>query len=1020
MMGQPPGIGETGSWRLALMTTGGFGIGLAITLGLLATWDSARGPVRVVAAPPAPEAAAPPAPEVVSAPQTDNDPPGPAGPPEPVASPALVEPAARAPEPVAAGPADLVAYSTRDGVVNVALDAQRYLTLRPAAWGPNWSYAGISGTATSRGGFVEAELSARLGTPPQPVAIRMSVFQTDPRTLALDLELKAEAATPLTLIILGAELGPSFEGRDVEVVSEDGSSTAFRYPFGTFPIGKRVRSLRVDDAAGRPLTLRFEPACEITADRVARIVLAAGHLGAGETRRQGVTIECPGETRWYPTADQVPQEPGMEGWYAWHGTGDGDGSVIDMTDWIDAPAGRHGRIVRRGEALLADGKPIKLWGLNLCFGACTPDGALAAQRARLYPRYGINAVRLHKYADDPGSGILSPRSFVQFDPARLDRMDEQVARFKNAGIYLNLSPTFGQPTLGPDDLALIPYLEEFGAFQNNRIRVPPSAIFYSPEIQRAQILQMRNLLRHRNPYTKLTYAEDPAIAFLEIVNEQSILFFTSMAPLKASATLRKQVAERFSDWLRQRYGTQAKLEAAWGRPAFDCFTNEGFAAVGERLDRRNILPIGNPWFWDPDQLEGSQAPKRRRLLDTLEFLYSLQCDFYERYVAAIRETGYQGEILGSNWVAGRAYSHFANLHSDYRVGTIDRHNYSGGSLGKSMLSRAGSGMLSSGMQQVIDRPFMLSEWIHVAPSDIGMEGPALLGAYGMGLQGWDASFMFQNNDDGHFSKKLGRDQWDVTAPQVLGVFPAVARQVLRGDVGEAELLAIRNVHVPGLFQGRLGFDDRMVQGYDIKELDSSTVPARALAVARPVVQFTDDAKPTPPFDLGPHLQDGALVSATRQLRWHEAGPRTDGFVTIDSPGTKAVIGQAAGRSFDLGEVRIEPQSRFGATYVTARRPGETVATARDLLIVAVGRARNTGMKYAPAGDEVLIPGGPPILMEPLKTRLTLRGRTPVRVTLLDHDGRPTPRTLPVRDGSFTIDGVRDRTPYYRIELAPLR
>ena len=73
----------------------------------------------------------------------------------------------------------------------------------------------------------------------------------------------------------------------------------------------------------------------------------------------------------------------------------------------------------------------------------------------------------------------------------------------------------------------------------------------------------------------------------------------------------------------------------------------------------------------------------------------------------LRMAGYEGEILSSNWQAGRAYSHFANLHSDYLVGTIDRHNYFGGERANaSMLTRAGSGMLSSGMQQVADRPVL--------------------------------------------------------------------------------------------------------------------------------------------------------------------------------------------------------------------------------------------------------------------------------------------------------------------------
>ena len=93
---------------------------------------------------------------------------------------------------------------------------------------------------------------------------------------------------------------------------------------------------------------------------------------------------------------------------------------------------------------------------------------------------------------------------------------------------------------------------------------------------------------------------------------------------------------------------------------------------------------------------------------------------------------------------------------------VDRHNYFGGNRGGvgpfasgSMLARAGSGSLSSGLQQVSDRPFMLSEWIHVFPDEWFAEGPAIVGTYGMGLQGWDASFLFQNEDRAAFSRELG-------------------------------------------------------------------------------------------------------------------------------------------------------------------------------------------------------------------------------------------------------------------------
>ncbi len=715
-------------------------------------------------------------------------------------------------------------------------------------------------------------------------------------------------------------------------------------------------------------------------------------------------------------------------WYRFEPTNTAEAGEIGMRDWLERPAGRHGRILHHQGKLHYNGKPIKLWGVNLCFAACAPDRELADKRAAFYPKYGINSVRLHKYLDGPGwSGIQSDDSCVEFNPDGLARMDYQVAQFKEAGIYVKLSANFGTLRLGPADREHIPYLEEFGTFEGgrNRIAAPHSAIQYSPELQDLQIRQMVNLLKHRNQYTGQTYAEDPAIAFVEIVNEQSILFYTSMNPLKASPTLRQRTAERFSDWLRAKYASHDGLVAAWGAKAFDGFEGDGFPPVAEHLDRRNILPLGSPWHWDPAQLNGSQAFRRQRLLDTLAFLCSLQNNFYDRYVRAVREAGYGGEILGSNWQAGRAISHLLNLHSDWRIGTIDRHNYFGGGSAKpgerfengTMLGMAGSGTLSVGLQQAIDRPFMLSEWIHVFPNEWGVEGPAILGAYGLGLQGWDVSYMFQNRDGGGFSDRIGRDRWDATAPQILGVFPAVARQVLRGDVKESDLTATLYAHVPSLLEGRIGFQDRTIQQHDVKSFDTDKVPARALAVARCGIEFTEEHRDTPAFDLSPYESDGALVSSTGQLRWTESsGQKLGGYFTVDTAATKAVVGFAQGEECRLGDVTIAPQSPFAAIYVTAREPDKDLATSDRVLIVAIARARNTQMRLNEAGDEVLERGEPPVLMEPVRATLTIRRPGASKLRLLDQDGLPTETTLPIRDGTVTIDGARDKTPYYLLEF----
>ncbi|MGD2175413.1 MAG: beta-galactosidase [Candidatus Brocadiaceae bacterium] len=709
----------------------------------------------------------------------------------------------------------------------------------------------------------------------------------------------------------------------------------------------------------------------------------------------------------------------MSDWYRFRPTSDPAPGAIGMQGWLDAPAGAHGRVLRRGDKLYYNGRPVKLWGVNNCYSACAPDREMAEKRAAFYAKYGINSVRLHKYADGPGwAGIQSEDSFVEFDPEKLDRMDYFVARLKEEGIYVLLSSTFGVK-LGPADRRYVPYMDEFGEMRGNRrLRTGHGSVFLSRELQDLQIRQVTRLLEHRNPYTGLTYAEDPAVFCIELFNEDSALFYGTLSKLQNVPTLRRRASERFSDWLKERYGSHEGLIEAWGGEAIDSFANEGFE--GEHLSKRNIAPAGNPWFYDPNQMAGSQAPKRRRLFDTMLFLYQIQNEFYDRYVAAIRGTGYEGEILGSNWQAGRAFSHYYNLHSDSRVGLIDRHNYfGGGGKGKinnaTMLRTPGSGMLSAGMQQVGDRPFMLSEWIHVFPNEWGVEGPAIMGAYAMGLQGWDVSYMFQNRDDGTFSNRLGGHRWDVTAPQVLGVFPAVARQVLRGDVEESEVLAKRYVHVPSLHGGRLGFEDRVTQEHDVKTFDSDKVPARTLAAARCVVEFTDDYRDTPRFDLGTYREDGTIVASNGQLRWSEGEAKLDGHFTMDTAGTKAVVGFARGQTCDLAEVTITPHCDYGAIYVTAVGQDEEIASADRLLVVAIARARNTGMKVSEEGTELLEKGGAPVLMEPVKATITLRRPGDPKVILLDHDGMPTDRTLPVEDGSLVIDGTRDRTPYYLIE-----
>jgi hypothetical protein len=72
--------------------------------------------------------------------------------------------------------------------------------------------------------------------------------------------------------------------------------------------------------------------------------------------------------------------------------------------------------------------------------------------------------------------------------------------------------------------------------------------------------------------------------------------------------------------------------------------------------------------------------------------------------------------------------------------------------------------------------------------------------------------------------------------------------------------------------------------------------------------------------------------------------------------------------------------------------------------------------YNPSRTSLLDEGRPPILLEPVKATVTLKGIRATRVHILDHHGRRTGKTLPVTNGKVTIGN--EKTFWYEIEVTP--
>ncbi len=917
----------------------------------------------------------------------------------------ILGPAARAAEPWSAllDPDNSLSFSFHHG-------DQPVFRLGVGGWGPNWAWVGISARQKAEGDRLSVRAPFIVNKDRgEVIDVQFEAWHPAAKEIALRYDLDAARDVPLTMLMAAVNFEAQGSQGTVTLTHAADKQTKLVLP---------VRGIRAVPATsqatfafdkGGTVAMKIDPPCPITFDNGMRVALGSDVFRKGK-RRITLTLTFPDEIGFFAKeADIAKFTKTLAGsaWFAFRPSKEVTAGVIDMDRWLDRPAGKHGGVrMVKDRFAFEDGTPVKFWGVNLSYTASAPDKETADFTAARYAKYGVNAVRMHKFSYPTNQmGIGDPNDSTRMDPKGLDRLDYFVSRLKEHGVYFGWSHSYGFHVVPGDRKRLLAYDEIAKNLQGNTY----AFINFAEDVQDLMIEMVVNLLKHKNPHTGRTYADEPALCFIELQNEDDIFFYTSEKAFNACPTYKKRFLAQFAAWLKQKYGSQDKLQAAW----------EGALKPGETLADANIVPQLNPWFFGDDHLPGQKGGARRRLLDTAAFLHDLQNRFYSRFVKAIRDAGYQGPINGSPWQAPSMLPHYYNLYSDYKAGYIDRHNYfegSGPGLFASMLTRPGSGYFGSGLQQVVDRPFVLSEWIHVYPNVYSAEGPALLAAYGLGLQGWDASYEFQSQANrqmfGDIAGRFPWGVWEADVPTSLGQYPGLARMIYRGDVKEGDVISVRRVSPADLAEGRFSFTDKVEQKGDVKSFGGS-VPPEALAAGRVVVEFTDKSQPSELPDMSRYRKGSVIRSVTGQLAWDTSG---QGFFTVNTPGTKAVVGFAEGKEQTLGDVKVRLDCPFASLFITALDRGSNLADGKHALITALARQSNTGFTYFGPDHRVLDNGRAPILLEPVKATVAIAGRPIAAVHILDHDGRHTGRTLPVQDGRFTLDGAKDKAIYYEVEF----
>jgi hypothetical protein len=666
------------------------------------------------------------------------------------------------------------------------------------------------------------------------------------------------------------------------------------------------------------------------------------------------------------------------GWFACDAPSDalGADALLDLRFLNEHRAGEHGRVaVKDGHLALGDGTPVRFWAVN----AGPVEGrAQAEYLAGRLAKTGVNLVRIHGAAFD-----RKAQDPTAIDRARLDRVRVQIAACAERGIYTHLSTYYPlwlelKPGDGIADAAIGKH--------------PFALLFCEPRMQELWKAWAKAVLTTRDPATGKTLADDPALAFWEIQNEDSLFFWTfgkeALGPGPWS-----RLEGRFFAWLVKRHGSFAKAAATWGGERH-----------GDDDEAKQRAGLYEAWHMTGDGWAKTGEGTRARVASQVRFLAELQWETYAELARFLRQDcGFKGLITASNWITADNRRLGAVERWTYAAtDAIDRHGYFGGkhegdaadwSLRPGQTYADKAAVLDPADTvlaycQIAGKPSLQTEVMWNAPNRFIADGPLLLSAYGA-LQGVDAWFSFAVHDGGWVGD--GSAKWPVMSPGWLGQFPAAALQFRRGDVQAGPLVSRRcasrdeilDLKTGGVSEG--GNADARAAGMPVGNGVDATDPLAGF-VGR--VDIAIAGLPgTPPgarpvaADLRAIDRDKKVVtSATGELRWDWG----HGVVSVNTPRSQAITGfLAQAGAVKLADVTIRCGNDYGTVQVISL-DGQKLATAKKILIQSFSEQRLFGWKAQ--DGRIVDVGRPPWNVRDLDASVTFANSAGLRAVALDLHG----------------------------------
>jgi hypothetical protein len=673
---------------------------------------------------------------------------------------------------------------------------------------------------------------------------------------------------------------------------------------------------------------------------------------------------------------------------------------LDLRALNEKFAGEHGFIRAKGEEFVhgATGQPVRFWAHNTGNDALNLDDASLALFARSLAKQGVNLIRLH--------GPVWENDWTKADPGHVGRVQRFVRAMKKEGIYTCLSIYF--------PLWFQPQGNQLAGY--NGQRNPFAAHFFNPEFIRNYRNWWRGLLTTPDPVTGKPLRDDPAVAMLEMVNEDSYFFWTFTPYENVPAEQMAILEKRFGDWLAKKYGSVEKALQTWGGDR-----KRGDDPAAGRAGFRPLWEVANV--------------KDARSKDTATFLAEHQRQWYDATYAYLKQDlGYPGLVYGSNWITADPrvlgpLDKWSNAGADF----MDRHGYfdlghegeaAGYSIRKGHTFADVSALTfpnNNFSLPIFDirydgKPSTITEINWTPPNRLRADLPLVSAAYGL-LQGSDALFFFASASP---SWEGGIGKFGLRTPVIAGQYPATAYLYRKGLVKPGPVAVEANLSLSRLrnLEGAPVTAPQNLDQFRAADVPGQPKKVEALGgidpltflVGKVAVNFTPDERPSSTMNLGRYIDRDTKVvrSATGELAWDYG----KGLVTVDAPMAQGITGFLSQGKLSTATVEVTSPMEYGAIVLVAL-DGKPIRQSGKILLQVMSQESVYGFQTSGSGKLTITDvGSAPLVVRKFRGTVTLKrpDAGTLRVTALDPNGYPM-RKL---GNGGRIDLVEDVL-YYLIE-----